>query len=258
MSPRKAPSPGEIIFVSGTDTGVGKTVLTAMLLHHLRQSGVRALAMKPFCSGNRSDAALLTALQDGELLIDEVNPFYFQEPVAPLIAGRQEGKTIDLKQVMAAIRCVQGRCERLLVEGVGGLLSPLGEGYSVADLISELACHVIVVSRNRLGTISHTRLTVAALDNLGLRRIKVVLMGARNPDRSSASNHLMLSELLHPVSIFGLRFLGPGAKSLMRVRGNCKKAKKTLAEILEWDNLVPASGETRKHGSRKSGKSQGR
>src|SRR5581483_3100804 len=89
--PRRA---GRILFITGTDTGVGKTLLTAMLLHHLRVAGRRTLAMKPFCSGGRDDVELLHALQDGELTADEINPFYFSEPTAPLVALRRRHRDI--------------------------------------------------------------------------------------------------------------------------------------------------------------------
>ena len=80
----------KIIFVTGTDTGVGKTVLTAMLLTYLRKKGANALGMKPFCSGSRGDARLLRACQKGCLTLDEINPFYFDKPLA---AGRGREET---------------------------------------------------------------------------------------------------------------------------------------------------------------------
>src|SRR5205823_6159208 len=84
------------IFITGTDTGVGKTVLTACLLHHLLQSGMDVLAMKPFCSGSRADVDLLQALQGSRLPDQEMNPFYFSDPVAPLVAARQARRKILL------------------------------------------------------------------------------------------------------------------------------------------------------------------
>src|SRR5258705_9807549 len=100
MSPRNLRRPGKIIFVTGTDTGVGKTLLTGLLLHHLRTEGCHALAMKPFCSGGRGDVEFLHALQDGELSEREINPFYFHEPVAPLLAARKNARAIHLKDVV--------------------------------------------------------------------------------------------------------------------------------------------------------------
>ena len=151
-----------IIFVTGTDTGVGKTLLTGLLLYHLRQRGCHALAMKPFCSGSRADTEFLRAVQDGELTSDEVTPFFFAEPLAPLVAARKHRRTIRLKEVVRRIRRLSDRCECLLIEGIGGLLVPLGEGFTVRDLVARLGCEVIIVSRNRLGTINHTILTGAA------------------------------------------------------------------------------------------------
>src|SRR6266700_3692182 len=100
-----------IIFITGTDTGVGKTVLTGLLLCHLRQNGCHALAMKPFCCGSRADVGLLHRLQDGELAPDEINPFYFPEPLAPFVAGRKQRRSIRLQTVLDGIRRLAGRGE---------------------------------------------------------------------------------------------------------------------------------------------------
>ena len=86
----------KIIFITGTDTGVGKTVLTACLVEYLRQTGVDALAMKPFCSGNRDDVELLQSIQESRLPDDVINPFYFIDAVAPLVAARKAALKITL------------------------------------------------------------------------------------------------------------------------------------------------------------------
>ena len=96
----------KIIFITGTDTGVGKTVLTALLLRHLRRSGRAAFAMKPFTCGSRSDAKLLHALQNRELTLNEINPFYFREPVAPLVAAHKQGRDITLRDTLANIQSI--------------------------------------------------------------------------------------------------------------------------------------------------------
>ena len=82
-----------IIFITGTDTGVGKTVLTALLVRFLRERGVKAVALKPICSGDRADARALRAAMDGALSLDEINPWHFRAPVAPLLAARREQNT---------------------------------------------------------------------------------------------------------------------------------------------------------------------
>src|SRR4051812_14027143 len=107
---------GRIAFITGTDTGVGKTIFTGLLLHHLRQRH-HALAMKPFCSGGRADVKLLRAMQDEELTEAEINPFYFPEAVAPLVSLRQRHRTVSLVEVVRRIREIAARCEWLLVEG---------------------------------------------------------------------------------------------------------------------------------------------
>jgi dethiobiotin synthetase len=222
-----------IIFITGTDTGVGKTVLTGLLLHHLREGGTPALAMKPFCSGGTADVDLLQSFQHGELTVREMNPFYFSEPIAPLVAARRHHRTIELRAVTKAIFNCAARCPCLLIEGSGGLLVPLGEGLTVADLIAKLRCETLVVSRNRLGTINHTLLTVRALQDAGNQRLKVVMMGCQKRDASSRSNAATLAELLAPVPLVEVPFLGPKPLRPAVIKNYAKKVKKMLARILE-------------------------
>src|ERR1035441_2988306 len=93
-------SMSRIIFITGTDTGVGKTLLTGLHLHHLRQSGCHALAMKPFCSGSRADTEFLHTVQDAELAPEEITPFSISEPLAPLVAARRHHRSIALAEVL--------------------------------------------------------------------------------------------------------------------------------------------------------------
>ena len=227
-----APPGQPIIFITGTDTGVGKTLLTALLLQHLRNNGCHALAMKPFCSGGRDDARLLHAVQDGGLTLDEINPFFFDEPLAPLVAARAHRMSIRMEEVLRRISHAAIRCTRLLIEGSGGLLVPLGDGYTVADLIAKLNCEVMVVSPNRLGTLNHTILTTRALQHIGISRLKVVMMAQGQPDPSSDSNPLILAELLGRVPVLTLDFLGADACQLAALKKVQKKVEKSLAEIL--------------------------
>jgi dethiobiotin synthetase len=229
MKSRARRRPEKIIFVTGTDTGVGKTIFTGLLLHHLRKTGVHALAMKPFCSGGRDDVRLLRAMQDGELTEDEINPFYFPEPVAPLVSSRQHKRTISLAEVVRQIEKIAARSECLLIEGSGGLLVPLGEKFLVADLIKRLDCEVVVVSRNRLGTINHTLLTVNALKNMGVKKIVIALMETEKKDASTKTNGTVLSEMLKPIRLYGVEFLGKNANKIGVLKNSHKKVKKTLA-----------------------------
>jgi dethiobiotin synthetase len=222
-----------IIFVTGTDTGVGKTVLTAMLVAFLRRRGIDALGMKPFCSGSRADARLLLSLQVGCLTLDEVNPFYFDKPLAPGAAAQ----SVPLTSVLAKIRGLKARCGVLVVEGIGGLMVPLGRGYTVRDLICRLDCEAIVVGANRLGTINHTLLTVEALQLSGIKSLAIVMMGVNKPDISARSNVKMIRKMAPKTPVFSIPYLGLGASKTGAVKRNVTFLKKTLARLAGADSV---------------------
>lgn len=226
-----------IIFITGTDTGVGKTAFTGLLLTHLRMGGVHALAMKPFCTGGTDDVELLKALQSNELPADEINPFYFPEPIAPMVAARKRRRIIRKSSVLSKIRKLSQRCDVLLIEGAGGLLTPLAPKLCARELIVEINCEVICISANRLGTINHTLLAVEAMQVIGIKDIKVVLMGFGEGDPSCASNAGIIAEMIEPVRVHEIPYL-QGLKEkpiksgdLLRFEGLAKKIKKTLAEL---------------------------
>jgi len=230
-----------IIFVTGTDTGVGKTLLTGLLLCHLRQSGVDALAMKPFCSGGTADVDLIQSIQGRHPPRKEVNPYYFREPVAPLVAARKSRRPVRLSQVLKAIRRMERRCECLIVEGAGGLLVPLGRNLYVADLIAGLDCDVVVVGRNKLGTINHTLLTLEALRARDVKRIKVVLMEQSTRDISAKSNVAIIQEMAENKEVLPISFQGGAATRSSSIERVAKKIKKTLARISDPDTFSPRS-----------------
>jgi dethiobiotin synthetase len=196
------------IFITGTDTGVGKTVLTALLARFLRERGVNAAALKPICSGGRADARVLHAAMDGALSLDEINPWHFRAPVAPLLAARRERKHIHLSEVMAHIRALQRRFDMLLVEGAGGLLSPLGENFNSRDLILALRTTPLVVAPNRLGMVNHILLTLEALPRSAAARARVVLMSPSKRDAAALTNAELLAESFDAKRIFTLPWLG--------------------------------------------------
>ena len=109
------------VFITGTNTGAGKTILTALLLHHLRDSGVDALAMKPVCTGPRDDVRLLQSLQPGRVRNDLMNPFHYKTPATPAVAARRSGRKVEVKALKAAVSLVEKECDQLLVEGAGGV-----------------------------------------------------------------------------------------------------------------------------------------
>jgi dethiobiotin synthetase len=228
----------KIIFVTGTDTGAGKTVLTAMLLAFLRGAGGRALAMKPFCSGPRGDARLLHSLQKECSTLDEVNPFYFDKPLAPAAAAGRSTPPVSLAVALERIRDLGTRCDLLVVEGVGGLMTPLGSKFTVRDLIRQLDCKAVVVCLNRLGVINHALLTAEALQVAEIKEFAIVMMGVKKPDISAASNPRMIRQRLPSVPIFCLPYLGNRASTAPAAKKNAKMLKKTLAAVVGDDILT--------------------
>jgi dethiobiotin synthetase len=198
---------GRIIFVVGTGTGVGKTAVTALLLEHCLRNNIPAHAIKPFCTGERSEAALLWDLQQRKITISEINPYYFDKPVAPWTAARLEGRNVSFEEALEFIFCAASKSGLLLVEGAGGLLSPLGEKFSSAELIVKTGGEVILVGPNRLGVLNETLLSVEVLKNRGVQKIKVALVEHGPVDISHKTNLQDLSELLAGVEIVTIPFL---------------------------------------------------
>jgi dethiobiotin synthetase len=196
------------LFITGTDTGAGKTVLTALLAQFLRARGVNAAALKPVCSGGRADARALRAAMDGALTLDEINPWHFRAPIAPLLAARRERRHVHLAEVMADIRALQKRFDSLLIEGAGGLLSPLGENFDSGDLIAALDATPLIVAPNRLGAVNHVLLTLEALPRSAAARARVVLMSPPKRDAAAGANAKLLAGFFDAKRIFTLPWLG--------------------------------------------------
>lgn len=183
-----------ILFVTGTDTGVGKTVFASLLTRRLREDGVNVAALKPICSGDRSDARVLRKAAGNVLSLDEVNPWHFRAALAPLLAARNENKKLRLTQAVHHIASIARRFELVIVEGAGGLLSPLGEGFDSRDLILALKAKPIVVAPNRLGIVNQVLLTLDALPRPLARQTHVMLVDLPRKDAASHSNPGLLRE----------------------------------------------------------------
>lgn len=204
-------------FITGTDTGVGKTYVTALLLRALNEAGHRALGYKPLACGDRLDAdCLRSAGADPGMPIEAINPVYFKVPASPMAAGLIENRVADLAAVRAGFQALQAQADVVLVEGAGGWLVPISPSYSMADLAVEFQLPVLVVVHNRLGAINHTLLTVEAIRTRGLRCAGLVLNHvADERDSASISNRLLLDQLLPGVPILaevmhGEEWLEPG------------------------------------------------
>lgn len=193
---------GKITVITGTDTGVGKTVLTGLLVYYLRRTGLDAVALKPFCSGSRADARHLRSMQDNALTLAQINPFFFPEPLAPLVAARKHRRKISFDRVVAFIRSHHRR-DHVVVEGAGGLLTPLGEGFTLLDILHELQANLVIVAPNKLGVISQALLALRAVEG----RAQVVLMRQKVGDPSTESNCAILQELAASVAVYDFPYL---------------------------------------------------
>ena len=171
------------LFVTGTDTGVGKTAVCAALALFLRSRGVRVGVMKPVETGVEDPAGLGA---DGRLLawaagVPEdaaaISPYRLRAPLAPSVAAEEEGVRIDVTSLLEGVRQAARNCEYLLVEGAGGLMVPLRGGYLMADFARDLGLPLLVVARTALGTINHTLLTIFAARNLELPVAGFILNG---------------------------------------------------------------------------------
>lgn len=172
------------LFITGTDTGVGKTVITAGLLGTLRRRGINAMAIKPIQSGGilrdnqliSEDANFYSVVTDIAYTSRELNPICLQAPLAPAVAAEIEGVTVNLTKILDHFHLIAGVHELTLVEGAGGLMVPLvGVKITVADLAVSLGLPLLIVARPNLGTVNHTCLTVAYAQARGLKIAGIIV-----------------------------------------------------------------------------------
>lgn len=163
-------------FITGTDTGVGKTWCSVALMHYFKKQGKSVVGMKPVASGAsringrliNDDALLLQQHASKTFSYDVVNPFVFEMPVSPHIVAEKAGESIDFERIIDKLAVLQKSCEIVIIEGVGGWLVPLGPKLGIADLAMRLGFPVILVVAIRLGCINHARLTFSALQADGV------------------------------------------------------------------------------------------
>lgn len=163
------------VFVTGTDTGIGKTFVSVALLRALAASGWRAVGMKPVAAGIDPGAAVnedveaLAAAGNVPAPLAARNPYAFTEPIAPHLAARDAAAQIDLDAIAGAYRALAGCAEAIVVEGAGGALVPLGSGCDMLDVPFVLGLPVLLVVGMRLGCLNHALLTAQAVRARGLR-----------------------------------------------------------------------------------------
>ena len=195
------------LFVTGTDTGVGKTTISVALLRHARRKGLTPIPFKPAetgCASEPADARALWRAARPPVAETEVCLYAFRLPAAPAQAAAAAGSRIDLERIADHAACLAAKGDFLLVEGAGGLLVPYADGVTGADLAKRLGLPLLVVARTALGTVNHTALTLREADRAGLTIAGVIL----NQTEGAVGPHeLGNADLI--ASLTGRRPLGP-------------------------------------------------
>lgn len=191
------------LFVTGTDTGVGKTRVAVALIHALRAHGLRVAAMKPVSAGSavgelNEDVAALVQAANVDVDVRDVNPYAFAEPVAPHIAAKSLGVRIDLEVIAEAYARLAAAADVVVVEGAGGWRVPLNEHEDMADLALRLSLPVVLVVGLRLGCLNHALLTA---ESIALRRV---------PWAGWVGNHIEPAMQLTAENLVALRTRLPG------------------------------------------------
>ncbi|RKL64868.1 dethiobiotin synthase [Salipaludibacillus neizhouensis] len=197
------------VFVTGTDTNVGKTIIASGIAAVLREKEVDVGVFKPFLSGisrdhPESDTSLLKEMSQTPLSTEDITPFEFKEPLAPLVAGKLKGKLVNMTEVVRHWETIRVKHDFFIVEGAGGIAVPLGEVFLVSDLIKALQIPIIIVARPNLGTINHTFLTVKYAQSIGLSIAGIVINGVGEKADLSERTSPEIIEKLCGVPILGI------------------------------------------------------
>jgi len=192
------------IYVTGTDTGVGKTLASASLLHALRARGLRAVGMKPVASGceriddalRNEDAVALWQASDPRPAYEDINPFALPNPLAPELAARDAGIDVTLAPMLAAHARLRAQSDIVVVEGVGGWMAPLATSLMQADLVRALDLPVVMVVGLRLGCLNHAYLTARAIEADGARLAGWIATGIDPGMARADDNFALLNERL--------------------------------------------------------------
>ena len=212
-------------FITGTDTGVGKTVIAGALLLIIRSLGISVCGMKPIETGCMksenvvqkaesrvkdtllipADGMFLKEIADMDDSIDIITPIRFEKPLAPFPASEIEGTPVDIEKIKKAFEDLLRKYEMVVVEGIGGLLVPLNRNYFVLDLIKHFGLPIVIVSRPGLGTINHTLLTVNYAIKEGINVAGIIMNYSQSPEKTLAeeTNPKVLQQI-GPVPLLGI------------------------------------------------------
>jgi dethiobiotin synthetase len=217
-----SPRPAHAVFVTGTDTGVGKTVIATALVRALAATGARVAVMKPVASGaertvlglRNADAQALLQASNVPASYALVNPFCFEPPISPHIAANDAGIEIDIGTIQRSFDALSSCADWVVVEGAGGWLAPIGPALSMADLARALATPVLLVVGLRLGCLNHARLTRLAIDSSGCEFAGWVGCGVDAAFARSEENLAALEQSLHEAPLEVVPHSPGGAASL--------------------------------------------
>jgi dethiobiotin synthetase len=201
------------LFLTGTDTNVGKSYVASLLVRALRADGHNCVGLKPICCGDREDATLLHAAADGAIELNDINPVWLRAPAAPYTASLIENRAIDLTLVREAFERARSKHESVIVEGAGGWLVPIARDYYVADLAVEMKLPVAIVVANRLGALNHALLTVEAVRARGLECAGLILNHpSQDEDIATTTNRGVLEEFAGVPILFDIAYGQRGIK----------------------------------------------
>ncbi|MDR7100595.1 dethiobiotin synthetase [Lysobacter niabensis] len=197
-------------YITGTDTGIGKSIASAALLHALRARGQRAVGMKPVASGcedrgegwRNEDALALQQASDPVPAYADVNPYALPQPLAPELAAAEAGVSIELATIVAAHSRLAAQADAVVVEGVGGWAAPLTATIDQVEVVRALQLPVVMVVGLRLGCISHARLTARAIAADGANLVGWIANGI-DPGMARADDNFAILQRVLPVACWG-------------------------------------------------------
>jgi dethiobiotin synthetase len=239
------------IFIIGTDTGVGKTLIAAGLIAVLKEQGIDVGVMKPLESGARclestpipSDALCLREIAAVHDDLDLINPYCFKASLAPGVAAEQAGVQVDLKKIKDMFDKLRGRHQFMVVEGAGGMLVPVAQGVLLPRLIKLLGLPVLLVARTSLGTINHTLLTISYCQKEGIE-VRGFIFSKSTPDADpSEANNAEVIARFSTVPFFGTF---PYVKGYADIKGNRAFLAEVFTQHIDIKGLLKGLGLTSK------------
>ncbi len=236
---------GKGIFITGTDTDVGKTIVTAALALGIKEKGIDVGVMKPIATGavisndaRISEDALFIAgsIPSIEDSIKHLNPVLLDMPLSPVVASRIEGKEIDIHKIINSYSILCENHDFMIVEGIGGILVPIQEDYFVTDLIKEMDLPIVIVTRPDLGTINHTLLTIREAERSNIQIEGIIFSCSSDKEKGIAEK--TSPEIIKEISgipVLGVLPFDPGIDVSALRYGNLKK---NALKCIDLDKII--------------------